>query len=253
MTNGRIWQRKVELDSSDVQIFFSNRSKIYSEENPLVSVLYQDDHPDLARERDVTEKTTLLPLLGAGSNDRVLDVGCGIGRWADVLAEKVHAYHGVDIDDGMINIAKKRHKQNTNVSFQALPAQQINLNTLTAKAPFSLLVMIGIMMYLNDNECKKVICNVLKTLTLDARILIREPVGIKERLTLKNVWSDEMKCEYSAIYRTIDEIMGILETSFKECSYKMVASKALYPDHLNNRSETRQHYLIYQMMGDKKS
>jgi|GEM_PF-269567 len=51
-------------------------------------------------------------------NDKVLDFGCGNGRLLELLGEiKNVAYFGVDVSQGLINLAKKRYSEpNTNFS-----------------------------------------------------------------------------------------------------------------------------------------
>ncbi len=53
--------------------------------------------------REISAAADALPE-SAGS---VLDFGCGVGRWVDVLRDHFVSYHGVDISDEMINIARR--------------------------------------------------------------------------------------------------------------------------------------------------
>ncbi|EKE11147.1 MAG: methyltransferase [uncultured bacterium] len=43
--------------------------------------------------------------------DRVLDFGCGNGRFLEILKEKNVDYHGVDVSQGLVDLAKKRYPQ----------------------------------------------------------------------------------------------------------------------------------------------
>ena len=48
---------------------------------------------------------------------RVLDLGCGLGKMAEMLHDKVKEYYGVDISDGAIEICKKRNQDKKNAFF----------------------------------------------------------------------------------------------------------------------------------------
>jgi len=48
-------------------------------------------------------------MLGLKEDSRVLDIACGIGRWADALPEEIEEYCGVDFSGELIEIANKRN------------------------------------------------------------------------------------------------------------------------------------------------
>ena len=39
----------------------------------------------------------ILPLLDVSTSTKVLDIGCGIGRWAEAFVGKIDFYHGTDL------------------------------------------------------------------------------------------------------------------------------------------------------------
>ena len=50
---GRIKGEQVELSAAAVSDFFEKRARAFDPAKPLAAVLYQDDHPEIARERGV--------------------------------------------------------------------------------------------------------------------------------------------------------------------------------------------------------
>ena len=58
------------------------------------------------------------------ATDRVLEIGCGTGSTALLLADSVETYHGTDISNEMIKIARRKVAESTlsNLSFEAHPA-----------------------------------------------------------------------------------------------------------------------------------
>ena len=40
-------------------------------------------------------------------SSKILDIACGIGRWADAIPDEVFEYCGIDFSDELVEIAKK--------------------------------------------------------------------------------------------------------------------------------------------------
>jgi hypothetical protein len=76
-----------------------------------------------------------------------------------------------------------------------------------------------------------------------AIICVREPVGIEERLTLKDFYSDELKCNYNAIYRTREELENLFRV-FTDQGFVITKQDFVTKGSLNNRKETSQYYYI---------
>ena len=173
MNNKRVKGTIITIDNSSVNDFFKDRASKYNQNNPLKAVLYQDNNPQIAIDRDLKEKEKLLPLLNLTKSTKVLDIGCGIGRWAKTMASLVYKYHGTDLMPQFIDIAKKECKEFSNITFQSISAQEITDTSIDGK--FNLIFVSGLLMYLNDNEIRNLF-NVLNSyMENHCQILIREP------------------------------------------------------------------------------
>ena len=86
--------------------FFESRGRETRPEQPQTATMYQDG--DLAARRDAWEKQTVKPLLALRGDERVLDLGCGYGRWAQELKGQIGGYLGVDFSAEMIKHARTR-------------------------------------------------------------------------------------------------------------------------------------------------
>ena len=60
----------------------------------------------------ITEEQTFLKLIGNVKGKKILDAGCGTGRYAVQLAKKGAEVYGIDISEKMLEIAKKKAKEN---------------------------------------------------------------------------------------------------------------------------------------------
>ena len=81
----RITEEIANINYNETKQFFKKRAERFKEDNPYSVTMYQDDNQELVRERNQKEVDKLLPLLKLQKESRVLDVGCGIGRWADEI------------------------------------------------------------------------------------------------------------------------------------------------------------------------
>lgn len=239
----RVKNDKLDLDNTHIKEFFRGRAGKYNEANPYAVTMYQDDHPELVRQRDEREKAKLLPLLELGAGSRVLDLACGIGRWADVVANVADSYLGIDFSEELIGIARKRNHA-PNVCFRVGSAAELG-SCLFPDESFNRILIVGLLMYLNDASVLKCMQTLEQHSGPDTVICIREPLGIKERLTVKDHFSTELKDTYNAIYRTRDEVVSLLSPSLFEKGFQIANEGFLFEDQaLNNRKETSQYYLI---------
>lgn len=241
----RITEDIVQIDYKETKRFFQKRAEKYSEDNPYSVTMYQDKNKELVQKRNQKEVQKLFPLLKLNAESRVLDIACGIGRWADVMPEDIQEYCGVDFSGELIGIARQRNIRD-NCSFLEGSANEIeDIVTQTKKEKFNRILLMGILMYLNDTELENIFAQITRICQEDTVICIREPVGIQERLTLKDFFSDELEDNYNAIYRTRQEFLQFFEKTFLDKGFKIRQEGFMFDeDALNNRKETAQYFYI---------
>lgn len=238
-------KEKPSIAHSDVASFFDRRAKRLGELGPLVTVIYQDKHPDLAKQRDIAEKERLLPLLQLDGTQRILDVGCGTGRWAEVLSKAGKWYHGTDFNEGLIKYAQDHFASLSNVKFTRVSITDLSLAAIEETEPFDLILCAGVLIYLNDEEVLKAFSNFSKVVAPSSRIVIREPMGVEKRLTLKDHYSEDMEQMYNAVYRTMEELQEMMKQTLFTEGFSLIERGNMYEDQtLNNRSETRQKWML---------
>lgn len=142
----RVYNEKVLVDTDKIKKFYNDRaSKAESFDNEYTLVLLKDSKPELAQKRDEFEKKVILPQLNMNSDSNVIDIGCGIGRWADALANKVHSYVGIDFSESMIHLASRRFESYDNVQFYVSSFQ--NFETVIKKRFDRLIIGGGVYVY----------------------------------------------------------------------------------------------------------
>ncbi len=244
--NGRIMKYITDINYTETLQFFQKRAEKYNKENPYVVTMYQDNNPQMVRKRNQREVEVLLPFLSLDPESRVLDVACGIGRWNDALDKEIETYCGLDFCEDLIKIAKARHRDGKNVSFLVGSATDLeHILDVNRKGKFNRILMVGVLMYLNDADLRNVLNQVSHVAEKDAILCIREPIAIKDRLTLKHFFSEELKDNYNAIYRTREELMNIFNDTLLSAGFHVENEGWLFGDSLNNRKETAQYYFVF--------
>jgi cyclopropane fatty-acyl-phospholipid synthase-like methyltransferase len=233
------------IDRGSVVEFFEQRAVKSKTLGALRAVIYQDKNPDLAERRDTTEKSLLLPKLELEKENRILDLGCGTGRWASVLVKDCARYHGVDVSPGLIKIAQDAFVEYPYASFSVCAVDQVSLSALDETAAFDRILCIGVLMYLNDDEVVSALNSIAKASASHARLLLREPIGVGLRLTIKEHFSEDMDQIYNAIYRTETELLKMIDVTLGKSGFKVVERGDVYADtSLNNRVDTKQRWFV---------
>jgi len=229
------------INKKNIETFFKQRANNHDEQNPLKTVIYQDKNQNLAKKRDVYEKNKIKSLVNFSKDDVVLDIGCGIGRWADEISSGVKNYIGIDYIKEFIDIANFKYKNVKNTNFFCMECTKISSSLISSYTPYTVFMILGLFPYISDKEGYKIL-NEIKTIGSNFnQIIIREPIGIQKELILNDVWSEDMETKYSAKYRTQSWFKKMFDEILVDEGYKLIVDEPLYPDYLNNRLETRQH------------
>jgi len=240
----RILGEKIALNQSQVADFFEQRARKFNAETPLTAILYQDQHPEIAEERDRLERECVTPLLALSGAENVLDVGCGIGRWASAISDQIGQYHGIDASPSLIDLART-YCPRPNVAFHAAGVDDLTDAWLAAYGPFDRVICSGILIYLDDAQVARLLSALSRHLAPGAILYLREPMGMAGRLSLSGHWSEELQAHYSAIYRSREEIAAMLAQAFPAPAFQPGPITPLFDDAaLNNRAETRQHFCL---------
>ena len=247
--NHRIIGRKKDISYDDVKKFFDERGS--QEKKHLYNyVMYLDNKPEVAIERDRQGKECLDKIIRIDSSMKVLDVGCGVGRWGEHFLNKGAYYVGIDGNSMMIERAKNNLKQYNNKKLVLCNLQNIEelVKTNNDLSNFDLIFVSGVFMYLNDEDCLNVMKCFNKLCSKNSKICIIESMSNDERLTLDNFYSDDLNQDYSAIYRTVNEYKVIMKNAFSE-NFNLKMEKILdFEDGLQKKREhvTMEHCFIWE-------
>lgn len=252
----REFDQNIDLDYDATLRFFRRRGEKMDTVGALSAVLYQDREPELARQRSQHEFDRIVPkLTGAGAEAvkraRILDLGCGTGRWMQALEAQVQAYVGLDFCEDFLAEARR--------AADALPDHgrfRFDLADLSKGLPatvaaqrYDVIIISGVLIYLNDADVRSLLGQLAGLMSTGALLYVREPLGVDRRLTLKDHFSADLDASYSSVYRSLAEFRGMLAEVARTGALDLQESTALYPDTLERRADTRQYYFLLRKPG----
>ena len=235
----RIYADKIEIDNNSTKEFWENRANNI---NNLQTVLLGSDKTGIEQNtRNEHEQLIVESVVKQIQNPRILDIGCGIGRWAENLINQFDSYTGVDFSEGFINFASEKFANYSNIKFYNNSILNLDKEILDSK--FNFIICTGVLMYVNDTNLSKFF-KTLKQMTNTCNIqniYIQESISIMEnRLTLNQFESKDLKTNYNAIYRTKQEY----EEYFKTNKFDIIKTDLLLDNKSGAREETNAQYWI---------
>ena len=241
----RVVGEHIDVDYGSISKFFDDRGSNQKLSHKYNYVLFQDENPQLAIQRDQQEKDKICKLLKPMKDQRVLDIGCGIGRWGERMCEDGLYYVGIDGSSALIARAEDNLKNYSNKRLFVGKVQDfLGILQEAGEDSFDFIFVNGVFMYLNDADFEQALHDIRTIGESNVQIYIKDSMGIKERLTLDQIYSDGLKQNYSAIYRSVFEYQQMTERIFGE-EFQLVSEGELFGDSLHNRRETTDYFMIW--------
>lgn len=210
--NKRIYGQKISINTEHVKDFYNKRAA--SQKDKIGAVLLGAQEAEVLQQKNTFDRDYIVPMLGIDRNTRVLDMGCGVGRWAKFVLPQCGFYYGIDFSEEMIEIGEQECSQvphpRGGYAFQCM-----SILEAATRPPeffggkFGSVICAGVFMYINDETATQIYCSLPNLLEEHCTINFEEPVGIQKRLTLNEFASEELHTNYSAIYRTPEEYVEL--------------------------------------------
>tara|TARA_B100001093_G_C26631362_1_gene929044 strand:+ start:92 stop:751 length:660 start_codon:yes stop_codon:yes gene_type:complete len=203
------YKDKGSVDSSVIQSFF----------NKTQNLMFDNQAAEL-------EQHAVLNIIKNIQQRRVLDLGCGDGRYSDVIDE-YDFYQGVDFADSFIKKCKAGSEKNFTCA---------EITEYLSDQKFNIVLLIGVITYLEDEDVCKLSKNIESMLSDNAVVILRS-VTLKDK-GLKKLYYDSgpwnwlfrlCKPRYQMIRRSAAyELSLFSEFQLKEISEVEGTSYTLY-------------------------
>ena len=131
------------------------------------------------------------------STRRILEIGCGTGRMTGFIAEDFHEAYGVDIAEEMVEQAKKRLADKTNIHLQATDGMHLPFPGDFFDAVFSFIVF-------QHMPSKKVVRKNLEEIVRVLKKCGLAKIQLRGRPTVKGEWFYGPSFTISQVKKTIE-------------------------------------------------
>ena len=126
--------------------------------------------------RQISRLKHLLPLLPTGGELDVIDIGCGNGLLADLIAKNVKTYTGVDFSKEFIEIAKVRHNAlgNENTHFHCSDIVEFSQD-MKYRKKFNVCFAMDFTEHVYDDQLVEIFTAATNMLKDDGKLVIHTP------------------------------------------------------------------------------
>ena len=212
MGENRVYGEKMSIHTECVRDFYNKRASLAEERGWGAISLGDEDTTIAARVYDY-DRDVLFPKLKINSNNRVLELGCGMGRWAKIVLPHCGAYCGVDFSEEMLKVAEKVCGDYAKKSafFHLSASEAAGKEPAFYGGAFDCVILSGVCIYINDEELKDIFERLPALALPHCTICVKETAAMVERLTLDGFYSEALQSTYDAIYRTTDEYSALFQ------------------------------------------
>lgn len=244
MENHRIYAEKISIDGDIVKNFYDAQAEKAIDPRGAV-FLGNQDHAIL-EEKNAFTRDRIIPKLKINQNTRILDLGCGVGRIAEMVLPKCSFYCGVDFSKNMVEKARQLCAglvdSNSFILHCMSITEAVSSGLKFLGGPFDVIILSGVLMYLNDEEVKQVIGSLPELLNKQSIVYWGDPVGLEKRLTLRDFPSKSFQADYSAIYRTAKEYMDFFDPLFR--AGFSIMEQSYMPKFGETYTDTARYYML---------
>lgn len=196
---GKLNYKKVEAYWNNVEEEFINQYSLNYKIPEKKIALYR-----FKKEKAFLEKNAVFK----GS---YLDLGCGTGNFIYAWRNKFKYLIGIDISNLLLKFAKKICDSSHNIKFAKDNIANFEKHTKKIN-DFSFIYIGGTLIYLNDEDVRKILESLGKKLAADGIIIFRVPTARNRRIVSSNG-------DYNVIRRTVDEYEKLTPEEFSVKKY----------------------------------
>lgn len=205
MNNQKIQQDKVEA--------FYNLQVLNNPDMPAILGVSSKLGADF---RDFEEWKSFYSLVTLRNDMRVLELGCGGGRWVERLSRYVKEVIGVDLSKNAINYAKKcaNVKKIHNVEYI-----HSSIREYEADGFFDIIYLSGVLLYIDNEEVLYDIEKYNRCLKQDGIFVVRDSITNVNHIL-------HHQEGYCSLYRTLEDF----EKFFKEVNFRLTKKRKAFPN-----------------------
>jgi cyclopropane fatty-acyl-phospholipid synthase-like methyltransferase len=215
------------IDLNGIKNFWENRAKKDSSNSGVTNLEPDKEKRDL---KIKLEEAKVFKYIDLSKDKSILDLGGGYGAWALKFAPNSKQVTVVEYCDILIKTGED--KKVANIDFILSAAQDFK-----SEKKFDTIFISGLFIYLNDNDVHTLLSHIKEYTKDDSIIILRDGTGIQGQYEINNRYSEALKANYSALYRTPEKYIEL----FKEYGFDIEKHEDVFDEgcELNKFPETR--------------
>lgn len=208
------------LDNDKIKKFWNDRADL-KEESTNLGLNGLDEKKQIIKKKIEIDK--MFDYLDLNELNNFLEVGSGNGRWIFKLYDKVKSVTAVDYCESMVGVVKKKVR---NLGIDNIHVFNEDAKKFLVDDIFDKILMSGLIMYLNDDSLDALFKNIDMMTRSGSEIIIRDTFGINGRYEINDKYSEALDTNYSAIYRSTNELVSMV----KDYGFEFVRKENMFGD-----------------------
>ncbi|MBQ7251920.1 MAG: class I SAM-dependent methyltransferase [Kiritimatiellae bacterium] len=233
---GRIYGENVTIREENVKAFWAQRAALSGDTKS--TLLGNHGGGDLSKMQNERDNTVFRECVGEGVQ-RIIEFGCGNGRWGELLKDIVESYSGIDFTPEYLDQARRLFEGDGRFRFSEGALTGLPEDFIRAGAPYTVGICAGCVMYLNDDEAEAFYRDVAR-LPIYSLFLKESASTMEKRLTLVDFPSKELHADYNVVYRMPSEYEAFFRKNLPD--FRIERKDWLYPQESGIWAETNSYY-----------
>jgi len=230
------------IEKDKVKRFWDARAQTYNN-LPFESIANLEQDADNLELKIRLETEKVFAWLPQIKDRNILDLGAGVGQWSfrfvDYGAKSITA---VEYSAPLSEIGRReaQAREVKNIEFVVSPAENFVADRL-----FDIIFISGLFVYMNDDQSAKLMANLMFACHPESLILLRDGTGIAGRYEINDRYSEHLKVDYSATYRTRNDYVEM----FDAAGFSLVKDEDMFEEGcvLNKYPETRLRIYLFKV------
>jgi len=244
----RVYGKAVSINQEHVKEFYNRRAALIDKIGWGAISLGAED-PSIPIRVYNYDRDELFPQLEIGADTRVLELGCGMGRWAEIILPHCGYYCGVDFSEDMLKAADQicsKIKDSYDLYHMSV-LEAVEKDIAFYGEGFGSVIISGVCIYINDAELKQVFERLSHLCQTASTICIKETAAFTARLTLREFPSEALQSDYNAIYRTPEEYNRLF-APLRDAGFE-IKKQGFLPEQMGRkREETNSYCTIFKRL-----
>ncbi len=223
------------FENSDIENFWNKRSSYLKKKKLglLQSTMLTNSERSAQKKDELEKKNVIRKIKKYLKNKNILEAGFGTGRWTQKFIDFAKNIDAYEKNPSLCKFVEKKLKKYKNLKIFNKSVTDIKIKK------YDVIISIALLHYLNDKEFKKFIEIIKNCSKKNSIIIFRETFSFEYDFEIFKFYSEILKSNYSAHYRSLENVINKLGKKFILVNEKKIFNPEL------KKPETYQNLAIF--------